>query len=82
MIELLFAGLLIGASVTILSLHFSKRLKPLPSAEKSYSGTSFGMLGMNLAGNNPSMDEMRYERMVATVLQQPKNDSGWKTLLP
>lgn len=52
MIEI-FAGALIGSSLTILALHFTRRLKPLPAASASYTGSSnFGAVGVDIGGNN------------------------------
>lgn len=80
MIELLFAGLIIGAGATILALHFSRRLKPIPAAAEA--APRFSAVGVDLTGNNPSPIDPRYARMVELVLTDPASKSGWRTLLP
>lgn len=48
-----FVGALIGASAMVLFPHFTKRLKRLPSAEPTYTGSNqFSAIGVSLAGDN------------------------------
>lgn len=83
MIELLFAGLIIGASVTILGLHISKRLRPMRGAEATtYAGNQFSAIGMDLTGRGGPETDPRYNRMVAEVLKEPASESGFRMLLP
>lgn len=58
MIEFII-GIIAGAGMMVLFLHFTKRLKPLPSAEASYnSGNHIAALGIDISGdrNGPKLD--------------------------
>jgi hypothetical protein len=67
MIEL-FAGALIGASLMLLGLHFSHRLKP--RQPQTYTGSDVGIsaVSVDLAGNNGPMVDVHYKRMLDPIL--------------
>jgi hypothetical protein len=65
MIEFI-AGFIVGASMMVLTFHYTNRLKPLPAAEATYNQIS--AIGVDLAGNNgPRMDPF-YRRKLEEVL--------------
>jgi hypothetical protein len=70
----LIAGLIIGTSITILALHYTKRLKPIQAAETTYTGIS--AIGVDLAGNNgPQLDPFyrrKLEEVLPGITEKPK----------
>lgn len=80
--ELIFVGMLIGVSVTVLALHFAHRLRPMRGAEDAYAGNQFNAIGMDLNGRGHDEIDPQYLKAVATVLKQPEGETPWRTLLP
>ena len=58
----IIAGLIVGASATIMGLHFSGRLTPIQAAETTYSGFSATSVSANGAAPYSLEDELRILR--------------------